>query len=335
MKKIVITGGCGFLGHHVVEHFLKNTDWQIVIIDKMEHDKAIARITDIECFKDENVERVKFLACNLSLPMTQGVFEVVKDAQVFLHIAAESHVDNSIAFPAPFIQNNVMSTVYLLDAVRMLDTKPLFLYFSTDEVFGPCPEDYLFREDDVHSPKNPYAASKSASEQVVTSYANTYGIRTVITRCMNIFGERQHPEKFVPMVIKSVLEGKTVTIHADSTKTIPGSRFYIHARNVADALLTILSNCDDDEDLLIGESLHIVGEREIDNLTLAKMIAENVGLELHYELVDFHSSRPGHDLRYGMSGNKIEMLLGWRPPMHVDESLKRMVEWTLKNRNWL
>ncbi|MGW8177645.1 MAG: dTDP-glucose 4,6-dehydratase [bacterium] len=329
MRKTVITGGCGFIGHHVVEHFIKNTDDSIVILDKLEHDSAMDRLRDINCFRED---RVLTLACDMQEKITEGVVKEIDGCDVILHLAAESHVDNSIIDPASFIRNNVMSTVHLLNAARKLSSKPLFLYFSTDEVFGPCPDGYLFKEDDVHTPKNPYAASKSASEQVVTSFANTFKMPVVITRCMNVFGERQHPEKFVPMIIKSLLDGKTITIHADPTKTRAGSRFYIHARNVADAVLTILQS---PIGFINGEAFHIVGEREIDNLELAEMIAKIVGKPLNYEMVDFHSSRPGHDLRYGMSGKKMEEQLGWKPPMHVEESLRRMVEWTLNNRRWL
>ena len=326
MKKIVITGGCGFLGHHVVEHFLKNTEAEIVILDKLEHTFGMQRLWDIKCFDDK---RVFMHSANLAEPLTPGLIHEIYDADVILHIAAESHVDNSIAYPAPFIKNNVMSTVHLMDAIRGFKVRPRFVYFSTDEVFGPAPAGVEYKEMDRHCPQNPYAASKSASEQCVVSYANTYGMDTIITRCMNIFGERQHPEKFIPLIVRHVRDGEKLTIHADPTKTKAGSRFYIHARNVADALLTILNAN------VSGEVFHIVGEREIDNLTLAQMVASIIGKELNYEMVDFHSSRPGHDLRYAMSGERIKARLGWEPPMHVELSLKKTVEWTMNNQRWL
>jgi dTDP-glucose 4,6-dehydratase len=153
-------------------------------------------------------------------------------------------------------------------------------------------------------------------------------MQVIISHCMNVFGERQHPEKFIPMTIKRAKNGEKVLIHSDKTKTIPGSRFYIHARNVASAVLFLMNEGE------FGEKYNIVGEREVDNLELAKCIAGVVGVGLDYEMVDFHSSRPGHDLRYALDGTKMKEL-GWSIPVGFEESLERTIRWTLAHKEWL
>jgi len=263
-------------------------------------------------------------------------------------MGAESHVDRSISDPMSFVTANVVGTTNMLELARGLPNLALFIYFSTDEVFGPVPLDPAYpghKEDAVHNPKNPYAATKSAGEQMVTSFANTYLLPCIITLQMNIFGDRQHEEKFIPKVIRSVLNGETVPIHATADRKQAGMRHYIHARNVADAHMFLLDRKPWEKDA--GEyvpSYHVVGEREVDNLTLAKLIesfveelapALNLSVKsLSYEMVDFHSSRPGHDLRYALDGGKMKAL-GWQPPKNFEESLKKTVKWSLENPEWL
>lgn len=211
--------------------------------------------------------------------------------------------------------------------------------------------DWVFKgysEDDKHDPKNPYAASKSAAEMMVVAFANTYGLPSIITRQMNIFGERQHPEKFIPICIRKAFYGGDINIHASADKSKAGMRHYIHARNVADAHLHLLNekpwlrNTGFPREV---ESYHIVGELEVDNLTLARTINEYTGyiaetLKIvpegvtNFNMVDFHSSRPGHDLRYALDGSKMKGL-GWQPPKTFHQSLKKTIEWSLKNLNWI
>lgn len=329
--EIIITGGAGFVGHHVVEHLLKSTGSSISTIDSLTYSGSMDRLRDINVFDEK---RVACFTRNLCDPIDGGFANELIGAEWILHLAAQSHVDNSIKDPAKCAYNNVMSTVRILDFIRKHSPNTKLIYFSTDEVFGPCMEGTQpYNELARHSPKNPYAASKSAGEQFVTSYVNTYGVKAVIARSMNIFGERQHVEKFVPKTIRTVLSQQHMTIHA-SPSGKPGSRFWIHARNVANALSFIMDFCRSGDSVEWGESFNIVGEREIDNLTMAQMIAKAVGAELSYKLVDFHSSRPGHDLRYGMSGGKLEAM-GWKVPVHIDEAITKTVKWTLNNRRWL
>lgn len=334
MISIVITGGCGFIGHHFVEHFLRNTDWKIIVLDKLSYAaNGFDRLRDIKCF---NHDRVHLFPINLTLPLSSGIKQEIGSVDYIINLASESHVDNSIAEPVTFIRNNVDLVINLLEWARGIPGLQRFLQFSTDEVYGTAPQDRNYKEGDRFNAGNPYSASKAAQEVIATAYANSYRIPVTITNTMNVFGERQHPEKFVPMVISKVLSGEKVMIHADETKTRAGTRFYIHARNVVAAIHFILSETNETTDKTDAGrgKFHIVGEREIDNLSLAQMIAGFVGKELNYEMVDFHSSRPGHDLRYALDGGKMRGL-GWNPPVSIENSLKKTVEWYMDRPEWL
>jgi dTDP-glucose 4,6-dehydratase len=326
-KTILITGGCGFIGHHFVQHVLKNTDWNVIILDKLTYASlGLERLRDIGVFENP---RVKVLTYDFQYEISVGIMkEIGYNINYIVHMAAETHVDNSIATPVPFIHNNVMSTVHLLEFARKCTNLELFFYFSTDEVYGPALNDKLFKEDERHNPTNPYSASKSSAEQICISYHNTYNIPVIRINVMNAFGERQHVEKFIPKVIKQIMNNETVLIHSYPDKTQSGTRFYIHARNIAAAVLFLIKNG------TIGESYNLTGEKEISNLEMAQTIANVMGKELDYELVDFHSSRPGHDLRYGLDGSKMDNM-GWKMPVGFDEAICRTIQWTLKNTKWL
>tara|TARA_B100001939_G_C16859046_1_gene580968 strand:- start:94 stop:1104 length:1011 start_codon:yes stop_codon:yes gene_type:complete len=334
MKKVILTGANGFVGHHILEHFIKHTDWEIFCLDKLSYaSSGHDRIRDINVFNDE---RVKIFTTDLCLPFPEGLIKELGDIEYIFHVAADSHVDNSISDPVPFIQNNVNSTLHILEYAKSLPNLKKFIYFSTDEVYGSAPVGKNYKEGERFNCGNPYSASKGAAECICQSYANTYGMPIIITNTMNVIGERQHPEKFVPKVVKKVLNGETVTIHSNKQKTEAGSRFYIHARNIADALLHILNNCDetlDNYDSSKGR-FNIVGEKETDNLQLAQLIAKILGKELKYEMVDFHSQRPGHDLRYALDGEKMKTL-GWEHPIKFEDSLEATIKWTLDRAEWL
>lgn len=326
-KTILVTGGCGFIGHHFVEHVYVNTNWNIVIIDKLTYaSKGLDRIRDLGYLHNS---RVKFFCYDLANPMSHGLKREIGDVHFIVHMAAESHVDNSIRDPELFVKNNILSTLYLLEYARTLDSLEVFFYFSTDEVFGPAPEGVSYKEWDRHKPTNPYSASKAAAEDLCISYENTYKVPVIIVNVMNAMGERQHVEKFIPMTIKKVMQGERVLIHADKNHK-PGSRFYIHCRNIAHAVLFLLHNG------LIGEKYNVTGEIEMDNLAMAQLIADTLGKELIYETIDFHSDRPGHDLRYALDGTKL-FEMGWKPPVSFKDSLVKTVEWTVQPENlcWL
>ena len=322
--KILITGGCGFIGHHLVQHIINNTDWDIVIVDKLTYATCgLERLRDMNYL---NHPRIRLFTWDLAVALPDVIKKEIGHLDVIAHLAAETHVDNSIANPLLFIHNNVMSTTHLLEYARSLKLAR-FLCFSTDEVYGPAFDDTLYSEDDRHNPKNPYSASKACCENICIAYENTYKVPVTIINCMNVIGERQLCEKFVPLVMKKILAGETIYIHTDKNR-VPGSRFYIHARNVADAVLHILKVGE------IGECYNIAGEQEVDNLQLVKMIGDIMEKPIKYELIDFHSTRPGHDLRYGLDGTKLNNL-GWRPPKTFEESLSKTVLWTLEHPKWL
>jgi dTDP-glucose 4,6-dehydratase len=268
------------------------------------------------------------LTWDLEQPFSEGVITEIGDVNLIIHMAAETHVDTSITDPVGVVRNNVMSTVNLLEYARTLKNLRTFQCFSTDEVYGPCPRGYAFKENDVHTPTNPYSASKSAAEQICIAYRNTYKVPILITNLMNVFGQMQHVEKFIPMTIKKVLNDETIIIHTEADGITSGSRFYIHAENVASAVVYILKHGK------VGERYNIPGSQEVSNLELAQKIALIMGRELKCELVATHSARPGHDTRYCLDGTKLAEL-GWVPPDDFDQKLKEVVEWTLEHPEWM
>jgi len=336
---ILITGGCGFVGHHFVEYFLKETDWRISVFDKLTYaSNGFDRLRDINVYDDD---RVTVFTPDITQEIPTGVRRELHDVNYICHLAAETHVDNSITDPMCFVMSNVVGTARMLEFARTLDLAA-FHYFSTDEIFGParmqddieiadgltrCSK-YTYREWDRYDSTNPYSATKAGGEELCLAYANTYNLPLFITHTMNCFGERQHTEKFIQLVINAVLDGKTVQIHSDSTGQVSGTRYYIHCRNVANAVHHLMDKFDQ------REKYNIVGEQEVSNLELALMIADIMGKELKYEMVDFHSSRPGHDLRYSLDGTKMD-LLGWKPPLSFEKSLESTVNWMLANPKWL
>lgn len=325
--KVLITGGAGFLGHHMVEHILKKTDWDIVIWDKLTYaSMGLKRLRDIKCFDDN---RVLMFNTELCSGVSEGIMAETGDVDFVIHLAAETHVDRSIVNPVGFVLNNVKATLNMLEYARVAKPR-LFVNFSTDEVFGPAPDGYAFPERAYHFPSNPYSASKSSQEALGIAYSNTFGVPVITTHTMNLFGERQHPEKFIPLVISRVLRGQPVVIHANKDRTRAGSRYYIHCRNLCDALLHIV-----DMGYNGYDEWNIAGLEEVDNLTLARKIADIVGKPLEYEMTDFHGSRPGHDLRYALDSSKL-IASGYTYPKTFEESLRKTVEWTLANKEeWL
>ena len=327
MKNIIITGGCGFIGGHFVEHVYRKTNWNIIILDKLNYASlGIQRLRDAQLL---NNPRIKLFTIDLCNSFEEGIKkELGNNINFIIHMAAETHVDNSIKNPVPFVMNNVLSTLNILEYARQCENLEKFFYFSTDEVYGSAPDEIYYKETDRHNPTNPYSASKSAAEQICIAYNNTYNVPLIMVNVMNAFGERQHVEKFIPKCIKSILNGEKIFIHSDKTCTKPGSRFYIHARNIASAVLFLINNGS------IGELYHITGEKEVNNLEMAQFISRVLNKELIYELVDFHSDRPGHDERYALDGNKL-FTLGWELPIDFEHSLKNTILWTLENPKWL
>jgi dTDP-glucose 4,6-dehydratase len=323
--KILITGGAGFVGHHFVEAVLKATDWDVIVTDCLTYASGYGfdRLRDIKVY---NRERVKCLTWDLRNPVEPGVFNEIKDADYIVHMAAESHVDRSIADPVPFIMSNVLGTQHILLAARRMEHLKKFINFSSDEVFGPAEKGVYHTEHHPFRTTNPYAATKAAAVLVGEAEYHTHKTPVLTTFTMNVFGERQNREKFLIKCIRATQTGENITIHSTPDRKHSGSRCWIHARNASAAVLFLL------EKGVVGERYNIVGE-ERNNSDMANFIMKTAHCKYPFlDFVDFHSSRPGHDLRYALDGSKMEEM-GWRYPRSLEDSLAKMVQWTLKPEN--
>src|SRR3990167_5588189 len=275
--RLLLTGIAGFIGSHIVEHVQAMTDWEIVRLASFRHRGDPLRIEPFD------PARTTILHADLSAPISPRLVERIGPVDYIVHAAADSHVDRSIEEPRPFIENNVSSTITMLEYARLSRPKA-FIQVSTDEVYGPAPEGHLSREWSPIVPSNPYAASKAAQEAIAISYWRTFGVPLVITNTMNNFGERQDSEKFIPMLIRRITRAERVTIHGTPERV--GSRFYLHARNHADALLTILKGhapCQWDGLTGRPDRYNVVGEEEIDNLEMARRVARIMDLPLQFD----------------------------------------------------
>ena len=337
-KKILITGGAGFIAHHVIDKILSTTDWEIVTLDRLDFSGNLNRLNEVvSSYPESERKRVKVVHHDLKAELNPEITATIGKVDYISHLAAGSHVDRSISYPLEFVMDNIVGTAHILDYARKLDGLERFAYFSTDEVFGPAPEGVNYKENDRYNSTNPYSATKAGAEELVVAYENTYGLPSIITHTMNVFGERQNPEKYIPMVIKKVRDKESVTVHANKEKTVAGSRHYIHAEDVAEALLFLyrydIETIKPDETGAKCQKFNIVGKDEIDNLELAQFIAKVQEKNLLYEMVDFHSQRPGHDLRYALDGTKMKKM-GWEPESAFDR-LESVINWSLKNDRWL
>jgi dTDP-glucose 4,6-dehydratase len=342
-KTVLITGAAGFIAHHTIDKILRDTDWNIVGLDRLDISGNLNRLHDMLQDHDPAVvaKRMRIIFHDLKAELNSQIVEDIGHVDIILHLAAGSHVDRSITYPMEFVQDNVIGTVNMLDYARKnFPNLERFVYFSTDEIFGVAPPGVSYKEYDRYNSTNPYSASKAAAEEFCVAYENTYKMPIIVTHTMNVWGTRQHPEKFIPSTIKKVRDGETVVIHADPTRTFAGTRMYINAIDVAEGLLFILNDIPGDYKHQ-GDYGHahcakfnLVGTEEIDNLTLAQMIAKSVGKELIYEMTDFHTSRPGHDMRYALDGSLLKTM-GWEPKKKLSDRIDQMVKWTLENSRWL
>jgi dTDP-glucose 4,6-dehydratase len=334
-KRLLLTGAAGFVGHHLLEHTLLNTDWEIVALVKMDRAGDLNRIDEI--FNNPNRpsnwrDRTIIVRHDLNDSL-ETIHKHIGEVDYIAHLAANSHVDYSIDHPVEVFINNAKTTANILEYARIHQPNlEKFLYFSTDEVYGPAPEGYDYTEEDKLNPSNPYSAGKAAGEMIVNAYKVTYGMPVLITNTMNIFGERQDPEKLIPKTMQKLNNpDEPMTVHG--TPGDVGKRHWLHARNAADATLFLLQHP------IVGEKVHIVGDIEMDNLEMVKLIGEAMGLDRlvegrDYVYVNFHSCRPGHDSRYAMSGKKLADL-GWEAPVGFASSLKNTVQWTMEHPKWI
>lgn len=345
MKKLLLTGGAGSIGIHVIAHIMHNTDWEVTLLNSFHHKGYKDRLNQAYADHPEWKTRIREFQHDLTCPLSPILISKLVETNNYQpidyiwHLAAMSDVGFSIDNPRWTIMNNIESTLTMIELAGVLRPEQ-FLYFSTDEVYGPVRRNLdgtlgAHPEWDTHRPSNAYAASKAASEDICYS-AWRSGLPLVITNTMNNFGEMQSATKYPVIIQKKVEAGEVVTIHGDP-KGEPGSRFYIHSRNVADALLFITSKgvkLHEAGQMDEPHRYHIVGEKALTNLELAEMIARIMDKDLEYEWLDFHSANPAHDIHYGLEDNKLRPN-GWKQPIPLEESLINTINWQKENPEWI
>lgn len=331
MPRLLLTGASGFAGSHCLRHILANTDWTIACPVTYDHKGHLARLRSAMAGHDEN--RVTITAQNLAEPFSAAALHAFGQPGWIVNYASQSHVDRSISDPAPFVANNVALMTRMLEYARTQPQLRAFVHVSSDECFGPVYDGVPFTEDSQHRPSNPYAASKSAQSQLGFAWWRTYGVPFTEVYGCNMFGEgQQDAEKFVPKVMTRVQAGEVVPVHASPGGT-PGTRFWQHARNVSDAILFILQNVTPARfgEATVPSRFNITSGDQVSNLDMAQTIADALGKPLRYALTDYHSSRPGHDLAYGIDGSRLHAL-GWKAPVDFAEGIRRLVQWEVSHQ---
>lgn len=334
-KRVLITGVGGAIGAHMFAHVMDSTDWHVVGIDSFRHKGYVSRLAQM--FRDHPDWRSRFTSYthDLTAPVDVHLLRLLGDVDYIINLASLSDVSGSIDNPRPFVENNVTLMLTMLELARDLEPE-VFLHFSTDEVYGPADKDQGHKEWSTILPSNPYSASKAAQEALAIAWWRSYGVPVVITNTMNNFGEMQDPSKFPAMVQQKLKRGELVEIHTAGDGEI-GTRYYLHSRNAADAVLFILNEtvatrhepgCVDRPD-----RYNIVGDVQLDNFELASEISRLMDEPMHYQKVDFHSDQPGHDLHYGLDGSKLREL-GWESPVSFEESLRETIRWTEEHPEW-
>jgi len=334
MKRVLLTGGAGSIGIHTLTHILKNRDWEVVVIDSFRHKGYHARLAELKKSHPEWDGRWSVIQHDLACPIAPSMEEEIGHIDYIIHLAAISDVFLSVENPVYAIQNNINSTLMMLEYARKVKPEQ-FIYFSTDEVYGPVEKGGAHSEWDTHRPSNAYSASKAASEDICYAYWRSYGVPLIVTNTMNNFGEMQSATKFPVIVQKKLEAGETVTIHGNEKEE--GTRFYIHSRNASDALLRIMDEGAHQHEVGTMDEprrYHIVGEVCLSNQEMAETIAKIMGKPLTTEIVDFHKDNPGHDIHYGLENNNLRAL-GWSEPVSFEEAMKQTIEWQQSNREWI
>lgn len=338
MNRLLLSGAGGSIGCHALAHIMTNTDWEIVAIDSFRHKGLTDRVQAMFDHHPDWAPRVKVITHDLAAPFSELMKKKIGHIDYIISMASLSDVEASLQEPVPFFLNNVALTLNMLEYARSLKDLKVFIQISTDEVYGPTTgRDDGYEEWATMLPSNPYAASKAAQEMAAIAWWRSYGIPLIITNTMNNFGEMQQPSKYPVMIQKALANDDRLTIHSIGDEI--GSRSYIHSRNFSDALLFLLKNVTphlhEPGKVDRPDRFHIAGDKQIDNMQLVQLIADLMGKkEFKYDLVDVHSTRPGHDPHYGLRADKIAKL-GWKAPLSFEESLKNTIEWQTANPEWI
>ena len=331
MKTILITGGAGFIGSHVVRLFVKKyPDYRIINLDKLTYAGNLANLKDIENASNYFFEKGDIVdEVYISQLFEKYQFDGI------VHLAAESHVDRSITNPMEFIMTNVVGTVNLLNVAKSLwkgnEEGKLFYHVSTDEVYGSLGETGYFLEDTPYDPQSPYSSSKASSDHFVRAYGNTYGLPFLISNCSNNYGENQFPEKLLPLFINNIRHNKSLPVYGDGLFT----RDWLYVKDHAKAIDLIFHKGKQ------GDTYNIGGFNEWKNIDLVKLLCKVMDEKLgrkkgsSAKLITYVKDRPGHDMRYAIDAGKINKELGWEPTLQFEEGLRKTVDWYLNNQEWL
>jgi len=337
MKRVLLTGGGGGIGVHMLDHIMLTTDWEVIGVDSFRHKGFFDRVAQTLDHNPDWKKRFTSVTHDLTAPLSYRQIKDMGRIDYIINLASRSDVGDSVEDPVPFVKNNVELMLNMLEFAR--EVKPeAFIQFSTDEVFGPTKKDSGgHREWETILPSNPYSASKAAQEALAIAWWRSYGVPVIITNTMNNFGQFQGPSKYPVIIQKKIMAGEEIDVHTASDGSI-GSRFYIHSRNVADAVLFILKNhpphLHEAGTIDKPDRYNIVGNAQVNNLELVQIISGLMGKEAKHKLVDFHSDQPGHDLHYGLDGTKLKKL-GWEPPVPFEKSLQDTIDWQLEHPEWI
>lgn len=329
VKNILVTGGAGFIGSHVVRRFVKKyPNYRIVNFDKLTYAGNLANLVDVQ--DESNYEFVKGDICSNS--DVKAVFEKFQITDV-IHLAAESHVDRSIEGPMDFVMTNVVGTVNLLQVAKenWQGDDHVFHHVSTDEVFGSLGEEGLFEETTSYDPRSPYSASKASSDHFVRAFYHTYGLPVKMSNCSNNYGSHHFPEKLIPLVIHNIVNQKSLPVYGKGENI----RDWLWVEDHASAIDTIFHTG------RLGESYNVGGLNEWKNIDLVKYLCKILDKKLgraegqNEKLITFVKDRAGHDARYAIDATKLEKELGWTPSIQFEEGLEKTVDWYLENSEWV